>query len=391
MKRYGILILMAFALMTSFAQNKEFTLEDLNFGGTNFRQMSPERVYMTWWGDELIKTELDKCFVINKSNGKKSELFNLDQINQWAGLEGKDKLTYIYGVTFPYSEKPIALFQNSNKRMMIDFKQHKLIWSQVSADQEFTDWNKGSRAVAYVNNDNLFVMDGKGKVSQLSKDGCHDIVYGQSVHRDEFGIYKGTFWSDNGEKLAFYRMDQSMVKDYPLVDIDTREAELAPTKYPMAGMTSHKVTVGIYDLASGKTIYLKAGDPTDRYFTNISWSPDAKTLYLIEVNRDQNHSQLCAYDAETGDMKKVLYEERHDKYVHPENPIVFLPWDSSKFLMQSDKDGFRHLYLMNTNGKMLKQVTKGKWTILSFIGFDVKNKSAIIASSEAGDIQRNVY
>ena len=391
MKRYGILILMAFALMTSFAQKKEFTLEDLNFGGTNFRQMSPERVYMTWWGDELVKMEFDKCSVVNKKNGKLTELFNLEQINSWAGFEGKDKIAHLYGVSFPYADKSVAMFQTRTKRVMIDFKEHKLAWSQNSENQEFADWNKGSRAVAYVQNDNLFVMDGNGDVKQLSNDGSRDIVYGQSVHRDEFGIYKGTFWSNNGEKLAFYRMDQSMVIDYPLVDIDTREAELAPTKYPMAGMTSHKVTVGVYDLASGKTVYLKAGDPTDRYFTNISWSPDAKTVYLIEVNRDQNHEKLCAYDAQNGELKKVLYEESHPKYVHPENPIVFLPWDNTKFLMQSDKDGFRHLYLMDVDGNMLKQVTSGKWVVMSLEGFDVKNKNVIITSSESGDIQRNVY
>ena len=91
----------------------------------------------------------------------------------------------------------------------------------------------------------------------------------------------------------------------------------------MAGMTSHQVKVGIYNPATGKSIYLNAGDPTDRYFTNISWAPDEKSLYLIEVNRDQNHAKLCQYNAETGEPMGVLYEEMHPKYVEPQNPIVF--------------------------------------------------------------------
>ena len=157
---------------------------------------------------------------------------------------------------------------------------------------------------------NALTKEKKSHDFQLSKDGSREIVYGQSVHRDEFGISKGTFWSPNGELLAFYRMDQSMVTDYPQVDIpeigfnhpETQSciATPAPDKYPMTGETSHKVTVGVFDCMTGKTIYLKAGDPTDRYFTNIAWSPDSKTIYMFELNRDQNDCRLTAYNAETG-------------------------------------------------------------------------------------------
>ena len=189
----------------------------------------------------------------------------------------------------------------------------------------------------------------------MSTDGSREIVYGQSVHRDEFGIRKGTFFSNSGEKLAFYRMDQSMVTDYPLVNIPevsfqpengkSRIATLAPEKYPMAGETSHKVTVGVFDINTGKTVYLKAGDPTDRYFTNIAWSPDDKTVYMFELNRDQNDCRLTSYDATTGEKTGELYRETDAKYVEPQHPIVFLPWDNSTFLMQSRIDGYNHLYL----------------------------------------------
>lgn len=140
------------------------------------------------------------------------------------------------------------------------------------------------------------------KLTKLTTDGSRDIVYGQSVHRNEFGIDGGLFWSPKGNKLAFYRMDQSMVTDYPLVDIpevdwtpnkgESRIAKAAPDKYPMAGETSHKVTVGVYDLRTGKTVYLKAGDPTDRYFTNIAWGPDEKTIYMFELNQTRTTADL---------------------------------------------------------------------------------------------------
>ena len=117
--------------------------------------------------------------------------------------------------------------------------------------------------------------------------------------------------------------------------------------------------VGIYNPATGKSIYLDAGDPTDRYFTNISWAPDEKSLYLIEVNRDQNHAKLCQYNVETGKLTKVLYEETHPKYVEPQNPIIFLPWDTSKFIYQSQRDGYNHLYLFDTKASIYGDLQEG--------------------------------
>ena len=217
------------------------------------------------------------------------------------------------------------------------------------------------------------------------------IVCGQSVHRNEFGISKGTFWSPKGSLLAFYRMDERMVTEYPLVDITARVGTVNNVRYPMAGMTSHQVTVGIYNPQTDKSIYLQTGDPTNRYFTNISWSPDEKSLYLIELNRDQNHAKLCEYNAQTGALIQTLFEERHPKYVEPQHPIVFLPWNSNEFIYQSQKDGFNHLYLYNRQGKQLKQLTSGKWLVKELIGFDEKNKYVFFTSTELSPLQENIY
>ncbi len=217
------------------------------------------------------------------------------------------------------------------------------------------------------------------------------IVCGQSVHRNEFGISKGTFWSPKGSLLAFYRMDERMVTEYPLVDITARVGTVNYVRYPMAGMTSHQVTVGIYNPQTDKSIYLQTGDPTNRYFTNISWSPDEKSLYLIELNRDQNHAKLCEYNAQTGALIQTLFEERHPKYVEPQHPIVFLPWNSNEFIYQSQKDGFNHLYLYNRQGKQLKQLTSGKWLVKELIGFDEKNKYVFFTSTELSPLQENIY
>lgn len=389
--RLVILFLTLLTPMMIQAQDKKlFTLEDLNFGGTNYRNMRPESRFTEWWGDELIHLDVEEVSIINKVKGDEKSLFTLFDINQWAGLTGADMLRSVLNVEFPYADKPYVLVNNGKKRMLVDFKAKKLVWSQENDGS--LEWNAASKADAYLDGGNLFVRTADGKTTQLSTDGSREIVYGQSVHRNEFGIEKGTFWSEDGRKLAFYRMDQSMVEDYPQVDLFQREAEHAPDKYPMAGMTSHKVTIGVYDIDSQKTIYLNAGDPTDRYFTNIQWSPDGKSIYLFELNRDQNNCTLDEYSAETGEKLRTLYTEKDDKYVEPLHPVSFLPWDSQKFLMWSQKDGFMHLYVGNATGDIsLRQLTKGNFVVDEILGFCTKTKSVIIKSNELNPLQMNIW
>ena len=350
--KHILLTLIMLSTTGSLFAQKLFTLEELNFGGKNASKFYPERWQLRWDGNRLIDAaDKAKPVVIDPKTGKVIEGETVD-------LE-------------------------TNKR------------SRHEGELEYC---KASGAVAFSKDDNLWVAAADGTEHQLSSDGSREIVYGKSVHRDEFGIYKGTFWSPDGQQLAFYRMDQSMVADYPQVNTFEREATLAPDKYPMAGMTSHKVTVGIFSLPEARSkgqgagcIYLDLGDPTDRYFTNIAWAPDGKTLYLYELNRDQNHTTLDAYDTTTGRKIKTLREESSDKYVEPLHPITFLPWDDTKFIYWSWKDGYKHLYLMDINGKELGQLTSGKWVVKELVGFCSATKSAIIITKEAGDLGRNIY
>jgi len=390
------LMVAALAMMmtatTMSAQDKKlFTLEDLNFGGNNYANLRPQNMWLTWWGEQLIQQDVEACYTINTKTGKKTLLFTLDDINKWAGSDDSKYVRHLMNATFPYPNKPIVKLGNRKAVILLDFKAKQIIWQDSIAGQQAYDWNATSRATAYVENHQLYVVDGAGKKHQLSTDGSREIVYGQSVHRNEFGIDKGTFWSPDGSKLAFYRMDQSMVTDYPQVDIFPRNASYEPDKYPMAGMTSHQVTVGVFDVKSGKTVYLQAGDPTDRYFTNISWAPDAQTVYMLELNRKQNDFRLVSYDANTGAKIAELYRETSEKYVEPQHPIEFLPWDATKFVMQSQKDGYNHLYLFTKEGKELKQITQGKWVVMDVLGFDKKHHSIIYQSNELSPIQQNIF
>lgn len=389
---------------------KSFTLEDLNFGGTNYRNMIPKNLHLGWWGDVLMYQDSGEFGTVDVKTRKKTVITTTEQVNEVLVKDNPaNKMSWLYNAEFPYADKPLVLLKNSRVRMLYDWKSKNIIWKQACKDEAVSDWHPMSRAVAFVKADQLYVTDAKGNTRQLTTDGSREIVYGQAVHRNEFGIDGGLFWSNDGKKLAFYRMDQSMVTDYPQVNTFTRCAELEPDKYPMAGMTSHKVTVGVYDLETDKTVYLKAGDPTDRYFTNIAWGPDNKTVYMFELNRDQNDCLLVSYDAVTGDKIDVLYRETSDKYVEPMHPIVFLPWDKSKFMMQSQRDGFNHLYVCDINAKLypemvtasggfkyskslnMKQVTKGRFVIQRVLGFNAKQKTVIVETNAANDIQRNIY
>ena len=393
MKIKSMLVVMTMTLSatTMSAQNKLFTLEDLNFGGTNYANLRPQNMWLTWWGEKLVQTDVEECYAIDTKTGKKTKLFTLDEVNTWAGSNDETYVRHLMNATFPYPDKSLVMLGNMKAVILLDFNAKKIVWQDSIAGQQAYDWNATSRATAWVENDQLYVVDGQGKKHQLSTDGSREIVYGQSVHRNEFGIRKGTFWSPDGQRLAFYRMDQSMVTDYPQVNVFPRSATYEPDKYPMAGMTSHKVTVGVFDLKSGKTVYLQAGDPTDRYFTNIAWSPDSKTVYMFELNRKQNDCRLVSYDATSGAKIAELNRETSPKYVEPQNPIVFLPWDAQKFLMQSEKDGYNHLYLMDKSGKQLKQLTKGEWVVMEVLGFNQKDKTVIIASNELNPLQRNIW
>ena len=385
------------------AQEKFFTLEDLNFGGTNYHSFQPKNLWLTWWGDQLIQTDVEECYTIDAKTGKKEKLFTLDEINQWAGSDDERYVRHLMNASFPYPDQPLVQVGNRRAVILVDFKQKKIVWQDSIAGQTANDWNSVSKATAYVEGDQLFVVDANEQKHQLSTDGSREIVYGQSVHRNEFGIEKGTFWSPDGQRLAFYRMDQSMVTDYPQVDIFPRNASYEPDKYPMAGMTSHKVTVGVYDLQSDKTVYLQAGDPTDRYFTNIAWSPDSKIIYMFELNRGQNDCRLVSYDAASGAKIAVigsplatggtqeLYRETSDKYVEPLHPIQFLPWDETKFIMQSQKDGYNHLYLFDKSGKELRQITKGPWVVMDVLGFNKKQKTIIIKANKEHPLHHRLY
>lgn len=422
------------ATISSAQEKKTFTLNDVIPGGDNYFNLVPKSMPgLQWWGDICVRTDIENIKKIDTKSGKESILVTLEEVNE-ALKNGKmpykltghiKPLRTLMAASLPWGDRNVITFTQYDDRtpgqkymIWYDFSKKKIVnlFNLQGEGPTNFDFCKENGYMAYTIGNDLYVAH-EGDFSSMvnpkvtgNQQQEKDVVYGQAVHRNEFGIMKGTFWSPKGTYLAFYRMDQSMVTDYPQVNTTARIAELVPDKYPMAGMTSHKVTVGIYNVKDGKTIYLQAGDPTDRYFTNISWGPDEKTVFVIELNRDQNHAQLVQYDAVSGQKIGVLYEEKHTRYVEPQHPLIFLPWDDSQFIYQTQRDGFNHLYLMDTKTKLkgewktgkdsedqyceyLKAIplTEGNWLVQDVLGFNTSRKEIIIASTEISPLQTNIF
>ncbi|MGB1103077.1 MAG: DPP IV N-terminal domain-containing protein [Crocinitomicaceae bacterium] len=222
-----------------------------------------------------------------------------------------------------------------------------------------------------------FTMDNDVMVTSLSfpigRDEKGTLVSGQAIARSEFGITKGTFWSNNGTKLGIYQKDESQVADYPLLDITTPTGTLNSIKYPMAGQLSEKPQVSILDLNNPPSnpqgvVSVKPTGAADDYLTNFGWGPKDEFFYIAEVNRGQNHMKLNKYEAATGKLVKTLFEEKNDRWVEPEHPVYFV--NDKEFIWMSERDGFMNLYLYDDQGALVKQLTKNKWVAQEILGHD---------------------
>ena len=386
--KYSLLVFL-FITYSILPQNKLLTIDDVVLGGQrlipkNLRQLSwqPSSNSYSWIEGTAILTsnvkslKIDTVATLVKIN---NQLKNISQNN----LQGIPSFTWI--------AKDQIGFWNSNSFNFFDLKK-LTITNTYNLPQESSNrvLSPKYNYAAYTKLNNLFLLK-DGSEIPLTNDTDTNIVNGQSVHRNEFGIDGGIFWSPNENYIAFYRMDESMVTDYPLVEIQHTPAKLKNIKYPMAGQKSHHVTVGIYDLKNNKTVWLKTGEPQEQYLTNISWSPDEKNIFIAHLNRDQNHMELKKYDVISGNYLSTLFEEKNEKYVEPEDPMIFLPNSNDMFLWFSERDGWKHLYLYSIKDGLVKQLTKGNWDITRFEGFDKEGKNIFITCTKDSPIERHSY
>ncbi|MCD7973111.1 MAG: S9 family peptidase [Candidatus Azobacteroides sp.] len=371
------------------------TLEDLIPGGSGYESFIPEKLEeLQWKGDEYTyKKNKDTLIIISPATPDKSAFITSQQLNDALISFRVKKISDLPSFFFLPQNPDIAVFWHDKHLFLYDTVKKVIRYALKKngawENEEFSP-SESDYYLAYTEKNNLYIATPEKEIIAITKETDPGIVSGQAVHREEFGIRKGIFWSPAGNYLAFYRMDETMVENYPLVNISAREAKAEPIKYPMAGMKSHQVKIGIFDVQKKKTVFLKTGYPKDRYFTNIAWSPDEKLLYIAEVNRRQDTCQLNTYDIKTGRKVNTLFEETHAKYVEPKNPPLFLK-TKNQFIWQSARDGFNHLYLYHTDGTLIKQLTSGKWTVTEIAGMDEKEEYLFYLSTEEDPLEIHAY
>ncbi len=388
-RRTTLLLFTLSFIFNATAQDKMLTLEDATWMNSDLRPQSLRG--LQWRGKSESFTWIANTSLVsgNVKNENIDTLLTLKALNSVLSLKEFDELKRFPAITWVTNDKFMFTHNDTLFSYEVTNKELKKT-NEYPEKAENTDIDKNRFAIAYTIENNLYVAM-NGKQIAVTNDEDAGIVNGQSVHRSEFGIHKGTFWSPQGNFLAFYRMDETMVTDYPLVDIDTRVAEVKNTKYPMAGMTSHEVTIGVYNPKTNEKIFLKTGEPADQYLTAVTWSPDEKYIFVGILNRDQNHLKLNKYNASTGEYLLTLFEEKDDEYVEPEHDLYFLNSHTEQFLWFSERDGYNHLYLYDINGNLIKQVTKGAWAVTSFLGTDQNDKKIFYVSTEESPIEKHIY
>ena len=243
-------------------------------------------------------------------------------------------------------------------------------------------------SIAFTIDQSLYYIDSLRHVYPIAISENGNITYGQTVSRNEFGINGGIFWSPDSRKIAFYRKDETLVTDFPLLDITTRTGSLRNIKYPMNGMSSENVRLGIYSITANTTVYVEVDDfGYDQYLTNITWSPDSRHIFIQVLDRAQKNMRLNMYRASDGSFEKTILTEHDDRYVEPLDPLHWLS-GTDKFIYRTEaRDGYRSLYLCDTTGNVLRLTD-----VDADVQFIAENgKSVFYSSAEVSPAESHIF
>ena len=393
MKQLFFSFLFSISIISLFAQQKQLTIEDAMVNART--TLAPENLKQLQFikgTNEYVYVKkisgVDTWFKGSFNSQAESPWINLYDLNTMLKRINLDTVTSMPAMQISGNEIIVTIKGQKIRLFSTDLNDKIIINKELAAKENLDVSNDGH--IAYVDNHNLFVTK-NGDTKKVTEDGSEGIVYASTVHQSEFGITKGTFWSNNGKFLAFYRMDQTMVPDYPIIDWTERPAKVNNLKYPMAGDSSHHVTVAVYNAETKSTTWVKTTGPDEQFLTNIAWSPDDKFLYIVILNREQNHFWVNQYNASTGEFVKTLFEEVDAKYAEPLVPMLFVKNNANQFIWQSKRDGWNHLYLYDSDGSIIKQLTKGEWDVIEVKGFDEKGENLFFVSTTVSPISKNLY
>jgi dipeptidyl-peptidase-4 len=414
--KYTIVAFCSLVLTVAQAQQKKLSVEDAVLKQRT--TLAPERLMQLQW---IPQTNV---FSYAVKTGGKEQLLQVDATNRKVDtvltIEGFQSLFKTLEVDAPMPQRfPFItwtspstfrfMYSNSFYQINIETKVASVL-TKVPAEAEDLEFEENTLKTAFTLNNNIAVYDKDKwqKVGDLKKqssddkgdefkrtfitnEGSFNVVNGKAVHRNEFGISKGLFWSPAGNKLAYYKLIQYAVSEYELMNFDTKPSAFEKMKYPMAGAPSHTAMLYVHDFTKNRQFEVLVKPSPDQYLTNIAWSPDEEALYVAVLNRDQNEMKLNQYDGRSGAFVKTLFTETHPKYVEPEHPMIFVKNDPSKFIWMSKRDGYNQLYLYTTKGKLISQLTTAKADVTEFLGFDATGKTAYYMAATNNGLDRQCY
>jgi dipeptidyl-peptidase-4 len=287
MRKLTLLFTIAFIVSShiNFAQSKMLSMEDAIIG--QWRHLYPSNIYGVWQPEtsNFIFRKDGQIISFDAQNQKENAILPLKQLNKSLTESNIDTLNYI--PRYSWVSKDKIYFNIKDASYIYDVAKSKIEaqFSFEKGDENFDNSFEANKKIAVTNGNSLFVVTATERITIAASEN-DETVYGQTVSRSEFGINKGTFWSNDGKQLAYYIKDNSDVKKYPLVDITTREAETDMIPYPMAGMSSEHISLGVYNFDTKKTVYIENQDPkSEKYLTNITWGPESRYIYIQVLNQ----------------------------------------------------------------------------------------------------------
>ena len=388
MKRL-FLQLFIFISFASIAQLKELTLKDAVM--LQGRSLAPDRITNFQWIPNtstysFVSKNWQTLFKSDVKSKEEVELANIADVNKSCGIEftGFVGLEWINEHEFFLNNGSIYI------RFDLTSKTGKIV-QKLDEKAENSLFHSASNQIAYTLENNIYLQTAEGKQVQVTGNSDKNIVSGQTIARNEFGISQGLFWSPNGQILAFYQKDESNVHDYPLLDINATPGELVSIKYPMAGQGSERPKVGLYNLNLGTTIFISPRGEADSYLTNFCFTPDNKYVMIAEVNRGQNHYWLNIYDATNGTFVKTILEEQNEKWVEPEHEAFFPNSNSNNFIWISEKSGFNNLYYYDFVSGLNSTLTNHNFVVKEIIGASKDGKTVYYKATGDNAMNTLIY
>ena len=385
---------------TLIAQKKNITLEDIWSKGT-FRSQSVQQInwmkdgafYSALEGDKIVKHQVtDGAAVATLFDA----VISVENLSKKIALEDYSLSADEQKILISTESEPIYRRSSREENFVYNLKTKKLAQLSKGGKQMFATFSPDGSKVAFVRLNNMYMVDLTNMIEkQITTDGkWNHIINGACdwVYEEEFSFAKAFQWSPDSKKIAFISFNETKVPEYNMQTWGSLYPIDYKYKYPKAGEANSIVTVSIFNLTDSKTVKVDIGKETDQYIPRIRWTNDANVLSLNRLNRLQNKMEILHAEANSGKTSVILTEESKT-YVDVENfaDDVYYLADNKSFVMSSEKDGFKHLYLYDITGKLIRQITTGNWEVADFYGIDEKSKTLYFTSMEMSNIERQLF